>query len=149
LDELINGLKDLPGIQLPIVEESCTHVFYSFPMVLDTEKIGVSRATLHSALVAEGVPVAQGYQNIHLLPMYQQKIAYGSQGFPWTAEFSRKNINYNKGICPVAEKLHDESFLGMGICSYDLPNQDVDLLIGAFHKVWENISQLKNYQPIE
>ena len=145
-NRLIDGLSNLSGIRLPIVEADCTHVFYSFPMVLDIEMLEVSRDLIHKALTAEGVPVAQGYQNIHLLPMYQHKIAYGSKGFPWTAEFTRKDISYAKGICPVAEKLHDESFLGMGICSFDLSNQEVDALIEGFQKVWANLDALRKIQ---
>ena len=37
--------------------------------------------------------------------MYQKKIAFGSKGFPWTIAHSK--ISYKKGICPVAERLHD------------------------------------------
>lgn len=147
-NRLIEGLSDLPGIRLPKVKEECTHVFYSFPMVLDIDQLELSRGLIHKALIAEGVPVAQGYQNIHLLPMYQKKIAYGSKGFPWSAEFTRKDISYNKGICPVAEKLHDKTFLGMGICSFELLNQDIDMLIDAFHKVWNNFDELKKFNRL-
>ena len=75
--------------------------------------------------------------------MYQSKIAYGSKGFPWTADFTRKNINYSKGICPVAERLNDETYLGFGMCVYDLSESDIDLIIKAFHKVLNNLDLLK------
>ena len=71
-----------------------------------------------------------------------KKIAFGSKGFPWTADFTRKNISYSKGICPIAEKLNDETYLGFGLCSYDLSNKDIDLIIKSFKKVWDNIDQL-------
>ena len=54
-----------------------------------------------------------------------------------------KNISYTKGICPVAERLNDETYLGFGMCLYDLSDKDIDLVIKSFHKVWNNIDQLK------
>ena len=74
--------------------------------------------------------------------MYQKKIAYGSDGFPWTSSFARQDINYAKGICPVAEKLNDETYLGFGMCVYDLNEDDIDLIIKSFHKVWNNLDHL-------
>ena len=35
----------------------------------------------------------------------QKKIAFGSKGHPFTADYYGKSVNYEKGICPVAEKM--------------------------------------------
>ncbi|MGH1440851.1 MAG: DegT/DnrJ/EryC1/StrS family aminotransferase [Cellvibrionaceae bacterium] len=141
-NKLLAGLSCLKGLQLPFIGEDCSHVFYMFPMQVDPAVIGCSRQAIAEALMAEGVPVSMEYQNLHLLPMYQQKIAYGSKGFPWTADFSRQNIDYTKGICPVAEGLNDERYLGFLICLYDLSEKDIDLIITAFKKVWDNLTLL-------
>jgi dTDP-4-amino-4,6-dideoxygalactose transaminase len=142
-DRLTRGLSGLPGLRTPVVREECTHVYYVYPMVLDIEHIGVQRRRLIDALEAEGVAgLMNGYVNVHLLPMYQKRIAYGSRGFPWTAGFCRSDISYAKGICPVAEDLHDRSFLGLLTCMHDLRDEEVDLLIGAFQKVWANLPEL-------
>ena len=84
-----------------------------------------------------------GYTNVHLLPIYQQKIAYGSRGFPWTSDICKREVDYRKGICPVAEKLHDETYLALAMCLHDLSGQDTDLIIDAFRKVWGNLEALK------
>ena len=52
-------------------------------------------------------------------------------------------MNYNKGICPVAEELNDSTYLGFGMCVYDLCHEDIDLIIKAFQKVWTNINEIK------
>ena len=78
-----------------------------------------------------------------VLPMYQKKIAYGSNGFPWTADICRRDVDYSRGICPVAENLQAESYLGYQMCLNDLSNDDVDLIIEAFRKVWSNLDALK------
>jgi dTDP-4-amino-4,6-dideoxygalactose transaminase len=114
-----------------------------YPKVLDVKLLGVSREKIYNALVAEGMQGLNcGYANIHLLPMYQNKIAYGSSGFPWTSDISKREVSYAKGICPVAEKLHDESYLGYAICLHELSNDDLDLIGDAFKKVWANMSNI-------
>ena len=142
-ERLTKGLKNLPGLRTPVVMPDCSHAYYIFPMVLDIESLGVSRDRIHKALEAEGVSgLASGYVNIHLLPVYQKKIGYGSKGFPWSFDICHREVDYNKGICPVAEKLHDESFLGIEMCINELTDEDVDLIIQAFHKVWNNIYKI-------
>jgi dTDP-4-amino-4,6-dideoxygalactose transaminase len=113
-------------------------------MQLDIDLLGVDRAKIHQALTAEGVPaLAASYQNIHLLPMYQKKQAYGTKGFPWTSDICKRDIDYSKGICPVAEDLHDRSFLGFGICSFNFSDEEVDMVIAGFQKVWLNMEALR------
>ncbi|HEY8158146.1 MAG TPA: DegT/DnrJ/EryC1/StrS family aminotransferase [Methylobacter sp.] len=141
-DRLTEGLNSLRGLRTPVVKPGCTHVYYVYPMVLDIEALGVSRERIHAALQAEGVVVSQHYQNIHLLPLYQRKIAYGSMGFPWTSDICRREVDYSKGICPVAEQLNDSTYLGFGMCVYDLTEDDVDLIVAAFHKVWNSLELL-------
>jgi dTDP-4-amino-4,6-dideoxygalactose transaminase len=142
-ERLASGLRGLPGLRTPVVRSGCTHAYYMFPMILDVDLLGVGRAALFEALQAEGVMgLAQGYQNVHLLPMYQRKMAYGHHGFPWTAEFARPDIDYRKGICPVAERLHESTYLGFELCVHELDDSEVDLIARAFHKVWTHLPAL-------
>lgn len=142
-ERLALGLKSLDGLSLPIVKDNCTHGYYVFSLTLDVDRLGVSRELIIKALEAEGViGLMRGYTNLHMLPMYQNKIAYGSKGFPWTLNEARQDINYAKGICPVAEKLHDKTFMGFLMCLHDLSEEDIDLIVSAFEKVWENLDNL-------
>ena len=143
-ERLTNGLTGLKGLQTPVIEEGCTHAYYVYPMVLDLDALGLSRAIITKALEAEGLTgsIGEGYTLLHLLPMYQQKIAYGSLGFPWTSDICKRDVSYEKGICPVAEGLHDNTFFALALCAYDLSNNDVDLIVRAFRKVWMNLVRL-------
>jgi len=137
---LINELSKLRYIKLPIVKKNCTHVFYAFPIVLE-DKIINKRDTIIKLLNSYGLKkIAKGYQNLHLQPIYQKKICYGKKGFPWS--LSKRKINYKKGICPNAEKLHSHSFLSFGISFYDLNRQDVFNISKIFKKTWSNIGLL-------
>ena len=142
-DRLSAGLCGLPGLRTPVVKADCTHSYYMYPMVLNLDTLGVTRARIFKALEAEGVPgLAEGYVCLHLLPMYQQKIAYGSKGFPWTSEVCHREVSYEPGICPVAETLHKSTYLGLETCMYELTNDDVDLIVAAFHKTWNRLASL-------
>jgi perosamine synthetase len=142
--QLDRELSKLPGITVPKVADGCTHVYYVYGMALDVSKLGVSRQRLVDALRAEGVPgLVRGYQNLHLLPMFQKKIAYGTKGFPWTSPYASRQIDYSKGICPIAEELHANTFLGINLCMCEFAPEDVELLIGAFRKVWSQLDALR------
>lgn len=143
-ERLTQGLGGLQGLRTPIVKPDCTHAYYMYPMVLDTELVGVSRTRIIEALTAEGIMgLAAGYTNIHMLPIYQKKIAYGSKGFPWSSDICQREVSYEKGICPVAETLHEFSYIGFAMCMHDLTDENVDLIIKAFQKVWNNLEVLK------
>ena len=137
------GLKDLVGLNLPPNTTDSSNVYYVYGMSLDLDLLPVSRDKIHAALVAEGLSISKTFQNIHLLPMYQKKIAYGSSGFPWSSDICRRTVNYDKGICPVAEKMQDASYLAIGLCNFDWTEQDVELIVESFKKVWKNIEKLR------
>lgn len=144
-NRLSAGLRNLSGLRIPVIQPDCTHVYYVYPLILDVNLLGVSRDKIWAALQAEGVPVGNHYQNLHLLPMYQKKIAYGSKGFPWTSEICHREVSYSRGICPIAEELNDISYLSIGMCVYDLTDKDIDLIIKAFSKVWDSMEALRSH----
>ncbi|MGJ4733855.1 DegT/DnrJ/EryC1/StrS family aminotransferase [Leptospira levettii] len=143
-ERLRNGLKGLVGLKLPEIRPEATHVYYIFPMEIDEKVTGVGKHRIYEALVAEGVSdISLQYANLHLLPMYQKKIAYGSKGFPWTSDICKREVNYSRGICPIAEGLNDSTYLGYEMCVREFPDEHVDLVISAFQKVWNHLNLLK------
>ena len=138
---LRNGLKDLKGLRLPYVSDKCTHVYYVFGMVLDENILKQKREFFAKALEAEGVPgLVIGYQNIHLNSIFRNRIAYGKSGFPWNNIENKKNKNlYHKGLCPIAENLHQNSFLGINLCAHFYTDEEVDLIVSSFIKIWESL----------
>ena len=140
--QLNAGLAGLKGLTTPAVAPGATHVYYIYGLSLDTAALGVPRERIVAALKAEGVPgVMAGYQNLHLLPIFRHKIAYGAHGFPWT--LAERDIAYGPGVCPVAEKLHSETFLGLSLCMCEFHPADVDQVVAAFQKVWGQMESLR------
>lgn len=144
---LSEGLIQLRGLKVPVIKKNNEHAFYIYPIVIDKKIINISRELIIKSLQHEGVPgLINGFINLHLYPIYQNKIAYGSKGFPWQSDICKREVRYEKGICPVAEELHDKSFIGFEICLFDLEVEDCKLIIKAFKKVWENFNLLGDYE---
>jgi perosamine synthetase len=142
LDE---GLKGLAGLRTPVVADGCTHAYYVYGMTIDPDVVGVNRNLLVDALRAEGVPALMaGYQNLHLLPLFRKRIAYGTQGFPWSSPYCSRDVKYGPGTCPVAEDLHVRRFIGLNVCMNELPPAEVALIVSAFRKVWSSLDDLRS-----
>jgi perosamine synthetase len=133
---LTKNLQNLNGLIIPTIQKNFGHNYYIYPLVLNFKKINYSRKFIVRCLKSEGVQgLYEGYVNIHRLPMYQNKIAYGSKGFPWS--IYNNKINYKKGICPISEHLNDKSFFSIHLCLFDLSKNDMILISKSFQKVWK------------
>ena len=112
-------LTDLPGIVTPKVPQENTHAYYVYPLKVVNHKMRANKFILADELKKNGIlGISTKYQNLHLLPIFQHKIAYGSAGFPWTLETVK--TEYSKGSCPIAEELQDTSYLGFYMGGYAL-----------------------------
>lgn len=139
------GLSGLPGICTPALLPGNTHAYYIYGLQLDSARLGVTREQILRALSAEGVPGLVGsYQNLHLLPLFRRRIAYGTSGFPWKgAPQGDSTVTYGPGLCPVAEDLHSRSFFGLALGQFAHGDREVSQIIGAFRKVWGQIDALR------
>ncbi len=142
-DRLRAGLADLPGLQLPAVADQATHVYYVFGIILDPEVLGRSRSWVAEALRAEGVSaLLEGYQCIHLNPLFRHRIAYGSTGFPWKGlARGDSEVTYAPRLCPVAEDLNHRTFLGLNLCAHPYTDPQIDQVVAAFRKVWAHLER--------
>ncbi len=137
INKLIINLKKLPNMKLPKIQKNFSHNFYVLPIVLNKNILN-KRSTIVKLLRQIGIDGAnEGYVNLHTLPMFTQKIAYGKKHFPWS--LSNKKYVYKKGICKVAEELHDKTFISLEVCLYDLNKKTVNKLMKAFKFVWQKL----------
>lgn len=132
-------LAHFPGILPPAVRPDCRHVHYVWTARFKEERTGVPRDVFAKALEAEGVPVSVGYvAPLYLLPLFQKRIAIGRNGFPFTLT----NRSYAKGLCPVAERMHEREFLELLVCSYAFEPHEMRDVLDAFAKVYEHRHEL-------
>jgi len=141
---LTKHLSEFQGIVPPHVKPGVRHGYYVYPIIYNAEKIGVPRESFVAALKAEGIPMGSGYvEPIYLEPCYQQKLAFGKNGFPFTYEGYKGTLNYSKGLCPEAERMHYHDLMTTNICHADIGHKDLDQTLEAFEKVFSHIGELK------
>jgi perosamine synthetase len=153
-DYLSERLGEILGIVPPVVREGCTHVYYVHALKFLEEVVGVSRERFIEAVKAElaptelreaeGVILSCGYvRPIYLEPMYQNKIAFGSKGYPFTAPYYHGTVRYEKGICPVVERIHEQELFSHELMRPPMSKDDLDDVVKSFWKVWEHLDELK------
>ena len=137
---LNEGLSGLEGITPPVQRAGTRPVYYMYQIRFDPDAVGVSREVFAEALAAEGFPTFLGYvKPLYLLPLFQKRIAIGREGWPFTLT----QRTYHKGLCPVAERLHEIELMGFDCCCVKVTDSDLDGLIPAFRKVHANRDQLQ------
>jgi dTDP-4-amino-4,6-dideoxygalactose transaminase len=137
---LNEGLSGLEGITPPVQRAGTRPVYYMYQIRFDPDAVGASREVFAEALAAEGFPTFLGYvKPLYLLPMFQKRIAIGREGWPFTLT----KRTYHKGLCPVAERLHEIELMGFDCCCVKVTESDLDSLIAAFRKVHANRDQLQ------
>lgn len=137
-------LAPLPGMILPVSRAGVRHNYYSYAIRFNASTAGISRERFVSALNAEGIPMSMGYvEPIYLEPVYQQRIAFGKDGFPFTYQGYKGQVNYERGICPVTERMHYEELIHTNICHANIKQRDLEDVVGAFFKVFENLDELR------
>jgi dTDP-4-amino-4,6-dideoxygalactose transaminase len=142
---LTHKLSVFKALTLPKKEVGNKHVYFVYPIRLKEQEAGISRDMLVKALNAEGIPFGAGYvRPLYLEPLYQKKIAYGKNGCPFTCGFYNGDIDYSKGICPVAERMYEKELLMTGVCRYPQTKKDMDDIAGAFEKIFQNREELRN-----
>lgn len=142
---LTERLKGLAGLTPPVVREGATHGYYQYALRYNAVETGVSRERFAEALKSEGLTLGVGYvRPLYLEPMYQNRIAIGKDGFPFTYSGYKGSVSYEKGICPVTEKMHFEELLCGDICHANLGKEDLDDIVAIFKKVVANIEELRD-----
>jgi perosamine synthetase len=140
---LSNATKGFPGITPPMIRSGCKHVYYVWAMKFDENIVGVSRKTFVRALIQEGFPSFEGYvEPLYMLPVFQQRIAFGSGGHP----FNLGSVAYEKGICPVAERIHYQTMIGFEPCRWQISQDQLLGLKDSFHKVYNNRKALAKWE---
>jgi len=141
---LTKNLSTIEGITTPVTKKNVRHGFYVFAIRYNQTLHKLSRNKIVAALKAEGVPIDGGYvEPIYLEPLYQNKIAFGKDGFPFTYEGYKGTLKYNKGLCPVTERMHYNEVMTTNICHANISREDLDDVLNAFEKVFNNLEELK------
>jgi len=128
----INGLKH-------VKYDYVKHVYWMFGFTFDEKVIGIPRDLFCEALRAEGIPCANGYvEPLYLNPIYLEKRAFAFKHY-------EGSVKYQKGMCPIAEHLHERSLINTIICRPPATLNDMKDVVDAIHKIIENKHDLKSF----
>lgn len=147
---LEKALAEIPGLSMPRVRARGDHIYYIHACRYDQDLMEVPAARFAEALKAElphfqlrekeGTKLGSGYvKPLYLLPLFRDRIAFGRGGWPFTLAPERR---YEKGLCPECEKLYDGGVLTHEFMLPSLDESDLNDVITAFFKVWENRNDL-------
>lgn len=150
---LTENISRIPGIRAAKTRPGCSHVYYQHPLLYDEKAFGIPRDTFIQALKAElptrglgeheGPLISAGYvKPLYLMPIFQKRIAIGRDGFPFNSPHYRGSVSYQKGICPVAERMHERELIIHELMRPPMSRQDLDDVAAAFRKVYEHRSEL-------
>ncbi|MEP6508649.1 MAG: DegT/DnrJ/EryC1/StrS family aminotransferase [Gemmatimonadales bacterium] len=129
-------IAEIPGLSPPVVKPGVKHGYYLYAIRFDASKIGVTRERFAEAVRAEGIPLATRYAPpLYLMPLYQKRIAFGSEGFPFTYEGYKGSVSYERGICPVAEAMWETDVMVGNFCHANVTQSDLDDVVAALEKV--------------
>lgn len=134
-DHLSARLRTLPGLQPLAVRDGCTHVYYMYPLRYDASVAGLPRAEFARALAAEGIPVGVGYvRPLYLSPIYHENR-------PAAFRLYQGSARYDRGLCPVAEEMHERGLLLLSVVRSPATTKDMDDIAAAAAKVLEHAQE--------
>ncbi len=143
-NRLTAGLREIDGITPPYVQDNCRHVYYFYGIRYDEKITGISREDFVSAMNAEGLQLRSGYlKPVYWEPLFQKKICFGKNGFPFTANNRNSEISYAKGSCPIVERIQNNEMMVTGMINEPYTLEDMDLFIKAAKKVIANKHEFK------
>ncbi len=129
-------LSAVPDFKLSELAQDSQHAYYVLPIKI--VKHTHRRAVWLNSLTEMGIPgLMAGYVNVHRLPMYEKKVAFG-KSYPWN--MAHRDIEYGIGLCPVAEKLKDDNFVGLLISMYELSDQECEFIAHSMVNTWNELS---------
>ena len=142
-------LGEIPCLKPTKIRDNCRHAFYVHPLQFDAEVAGMHRNRFIDAVKAElprtllrdesEVLLSYGYvKPLYLQPLYREKIAFGSEGYP----FSLSDVTYHEGLCPATEQLHYDLLVTHEFMRPGMTREDMDDVVAAFKKVWEHREEL-------
>ncbi|MHA1269934.1 MAG: DegT/DnrJ/EryC1/StrS family aminotransferase [Candidatus Helarchaeota archaeon] len=132
------NLKDIPGIELPHVDDNVKHVYHLYTPLLKPEELGISKeAFLNKINATETITKLIYPQPLYKAPLFQQLIGYGPKKCPFTCPYNRKPVSYNIHL-PVVEDICNR-VIGLP----NLPSLKIDYIKHVINIIKNVIGKLK------
>ena len=155
--EIINIFTKFDGISIPKGHQydllkkdnelnKTNNIYYYLCFLFDARKIGLTRESFVEALNKEGIPCGiGGYMPIYLQAMFQKKIAFGKKGNPFTSSEYKKEINYSRGLCPVAERMWFDDLIYVKVQNFIFSKRQIKKMEFAINKIINSKIEINNF----
>ena len=129
---------------MPKIRDSCSHCYYLHAIKLEVSEISnkVFANAIREELPPfelrekEGVKISGGYVSpIYQLPLFTSA---GRKNTLAKQTLKRASQDYTTSLCPVTEKLHNETLITHEFIVPSMTKEDIRDVKRAFEKVWEN-----------
>jgi len=132
-----------------IIPQKITHPESYFPYTAGFRWLsynsGIHRNVVAEVLRSEGIPVASGVSRLMCdNPMFQKKIAFGKNHFPFLYDRGGKKREYSIPDLPNARRLQDEEYLGFFQIGWPNSIEDMADIVDGFRKIMANKNKLAN-----
>ena len=137
---LQDNLGALKGIKvLQFNEDEVCHLF---AVLFDEEEASISKEKFIELMDSEGIPLSRGYPHpLYKNPVFQEKIAYGDKGCPYSYPFYGRDADYADVACEVAEDVC-RKLICIRQIHYPYGIDDMKDIVKAFKKIFNNIGEL-------
>jgi dTDP-4-amino-4,6-dideoxygalactose transaminase len=131
--------REIPGITFASNRENGKNVYNMTVFKYDENIVGLPRNLFIKALSEEGIPLTfAGYvKPLYLSPIYHDNKHFAIKHFA-------PEVSYDKGICPVVERLHEKEVFFTMLARPPATLEDMDDIVGAMKKVIDNKSELED-----
>lgn len=144
-------LASIAGLTAAKIADGAEQAYYLYPVKYAAKVTGIARNVFVKAVNAE-LPQPEIWEQtgwveayvrpLYLAPLYQKKVAFGAQGFPWSMN-PEVDYNYKRGICPVVERMYEEELIFTPLMREPLTESDIDDFVAAIRKVLLNKAELQ------
>ena len=70
-----------------------------------------------------------------MTPLYQKQLCFGSKGYPFNINQRISASTYQKGICPVTERIEENELLWTPLIYPPISEEDIDQFVEGIQKV--------------
>jgi len=133
-DRLSRQITGIAGLIAPLESAKSGNTCWYYPLLIQEEKLGISRERFVAALNAEGVSAGTWLgQALYSFPVFSQQLTFGTSHHPFDCPSASRKVEYKPGMCPNAEKSLRE--LAILTVNEFYTEQDVDDMAAAIRKV--------------
>jgi UDP-4-amino-4,6-dideoxy-N-acetyl-beta-L-altrosamine transaminase len=107
-------LKDVEHVRTPKIKKHVQHSFHLYPLLIDFDKLKISKIDFFKKMKAEGVNLQVHYIPIHFQPYYKNKYGFKRGDFEISKQFYEKEVSLPiypdlktedvKNICKLIKK---------------------------------------------